>query len=216
MTDAQIKVLWDLLFPDNDNREISPEDLRNGLIALLDALSARMGNLPSLTTVVKTSLVAAINSIKTDLDSITNQLDVQFGTADPNDVSPPIYSIGTLYVRQDNVGGNIVNTEMWIFTGVEDVGWANLTQTFSAVLFTPQTLSLSEKTQALKNLGYIEIEGNLFEYKRNPNNNTIGIVAGDIALNGWITATNFGRLLIYVSGSPTSVASWNVVDNIEF
>lgn len=215
MTDAQIIQLWNLLFPDNDTREISPQDLRDGLVSFLNAFSARIGNLPNLTTDVKTSIVNAINSLVTRIANLEIRFEPQFGNADPNDVPPVINEYGAIYIQQEVQGMSVVDIGYWIYSNVQNVGWINITS-LNSVLYTPQTLSLSQKKQALKNLGWIEIGGNIFEYKRNPNNVTVGFFPGDIALNGWIGPTNFGKLLVYVSGDATNIASWNVIDNIEF
>lgn len=127
MTDAQLIALWNLLFPDNDSREISEKDLRDGLLALLDTISTRIGNLPNLNTSVKTSLVNAINELVSRLNNLEDRFAPQFGIADPNEI-PPTNSgnYGALYIQQVNIGGNIYDVGFWIYTNVQDIGWLNL------------------------------------------------------------------------------------------
>lgn len=127
MNDAQLIQLFNLLYPDNNERQISEEDLRNGLTQFLNALSGRIGNLQNLQTSVKTSIVNAINSIKVEVDEIWLKVDPLFGNADPNEVPPPNFDIGSIYIQQENIGGNIYNVGYWIYTGVRDVDWLNIT-----------------------------------------------------------------------------------------
>lgn len=215
MTDAQLIQLWNLLFPDNDSREISEQDLRDGLIAFLNTLSTRIGNLPGLNTYVKTSLVAAINELVSRLGNLEDRFTPQFGNADPNDVPPVINEYGAIYIQQEVAGMSVVDVGYWVYSNVQNVGWINITS-LNSVLYTPQNLSLAQKKQALLNLGWIEINGNIFEYRRNPSNMGFAITAGEIAVNGWVSPTRFGKLLIYVSGDPSNSASWNIVDYIDF
>lgn len=70
--------------------------------------------------------------------------------------------------------------------------------------------------RALLSLGYIVINENLFEYKKSYSNTTSDIQEGDVAVNGWISSTNFVRVMSYVGGNPTEITSWNIIDNIEF
>lgn len=127
MTDAQLIQLWNLLFPDNDSREISEQDLRDGLIAFLNTMSTRIGSLPNLSTFIKTSLVAAINELVSRLENLEDRFAPQFGIADPNEVPPPnYYDYGSIYLQQQNIGGNIYDIGFWIYTNVQNVGWLNL------------------------------------------------------------------------------------------
>lgn len=127
MTDAQLIQLWNLLFPDNDSREISEQDLRDGLIALLNTLSTRIGNLPNLNTVIKTSIVNAINELVYKYDLLAERVAPQFGEADPNDVPPPSsWDYASIYIQQEVIEGDAYDIGFWIYTGVEGVGWLNL------------------------------------------------------------------------------------------
>lgn len=61
---------------------------------------------------------------------------------------------------------------------------------------------------------YILINGNPFEYKKHPDNETGEIQEGDLAINGWITETRFGKVLSYKTGNPEDVESWTILEEI--
>lgn len=127
------------------------------------------------------------------------------------------YKIGDFYVQTSTgtSSGNVQSVWMYLgyHTGEE---WINLAGSGSSILYTAQTLSATQKRQVLKNLGWIEIGGNLFEYKKRPDNPGLSVQAGDIAVNGWISSTRFGKLLVFSSGEHDQIGSWNVLDEIEF
>lgn len=134
MTDAQLIQLWNLLFPDNDSREISEKDLRDGLIAFLNTLSTRIGSLPSLQTNQKTSIVLAINELVSRIGNLENRFEPQFGDTDPNQVPPPNpFDYGSIYIQQENQGGNIVDIAFWIYTNVSP-GWLNLSDFLQPII----------------------------------------------------------------------------------
>lgn len=134
MTDAQLIQLWNLLFPDNNQREISEADLRKGLTDFLTSISARIGSLPSLLTNQKTSTVVAINELVGRLQNLENRFDPQFGDADPNQVPPPNpFDYGSIYIQQANQGGNIVDVAFWIYTNV-GLGWLNLSNFLQPII----------------------------------------------------------------------------------
>ncbi len=60
----------------------------------------------------------------------------------------------------------------------------------------------------------ILINGNPFTYKKHPLNNTGNILEGDLALNGWINNSRFGKILSYVSGDPLISNSWREIESI--
>lgn len=197
----------------NGNQEITGTNLNAVLNAILNSLYETTGNVLDLDTTFNANLVGAVNELFYMIGNI-DAINIYNGSSDPN-VTPPNggnTNVGDIYIR--TLSGEAV--QYWVKTGITGSVWIDLTANSNAVIYTPQTLTNPQKQQALLNLGYILIEGNLFEYRRNPNNNTSGIVAGDIAVNGWIAPNNFGKLLVYVSGTPTNIASWNIIDNLEF
>ena len=60
----------------------------------------------------------------------------------------------------------------------------------------------------------IYIEGNPFEYIPIVGNSGSSFVTGDIAMNGWINQTTFGKILSYVSGDATELGSWEIIEQI--
>ena len=61
---------------------------------------------------------------------------------------------------------------------------------------------------------YVIIEGNRFRYIPLPSNNTETIVAGDVASDGWISQTEFGKKLTYRTGPAVAIASWDIEEKI--
>lgn len=69
----------------------------------------------------------------------------------------------------------------------------------------PATISDDEK---------ILIGGNSFTYKKLPNS-ALGFTVGDIAVNGWISQTEFGLVLsLNNAASPELLASWDIINKI--
>ena len=66
------------------------------------------------------------------------------------------------------------------------------------------------------NFSYIEISSNKFTLKKHPNNTSLATLeVNDMVCDGWWSDTEFWRLAVYVGGSTTNAASWNVIDTIE-
>ena len=60
----------------------------------------------------------------------------------------------------------------------------------------------------------IIIEGNRFEHVPIVGNDGSSFKAGDLAINGWINQTTYGKILSYVSGDATEVGSWEIIEQI--
>lgn len=60
----------------------------------------------------------------------------------------------------------------------------------------------------------IYIEGNPFEHVPIVGNDGSSFEAGDLAINGWINQTTYGKILSYVSGDATQVGSWEIIEQI--
>lgn len=211
--EAAIEAINDYIIT-NGNQEITAAILNPILLQIINSLYDITGNNEDLSTDDKSNLVAAINELKESINDL-DPISLYNGGDDPN-VTPPNggdFNVLDFYTKTGVSGAE----SLWIYTGIEpSIGWLNLTGSLSAVMFTVQSLTEAQKKQALKNLGYIEIGGQLFEYRKKMGSVSVGIAAGDIALNGWISPTRFGELLVYVSGSPTLLASWDVVNEINF
>lgn len=125
MTDAELLALFENLYPDNNSREISEKDLRDGLEALLLSLSQRLGQLDDLTTPVATTIVQAINSIQSQLNNLATPT-VEYGTDNPNLTPPDNYDVGTLYAQQEIIGETIEVIAIWMFSAIQGIGWFKL------------------------------------------------------------------------------------------
>ncbi|MGB3452966.1 MAG: hypothetical protein WBA59_03970 [Moheibacter sp.] len=90
-----------------------------------------------------------------------------------------------------------------------------LTTEINPVEYSEQTLSESERKQALNNLGIIviKIEGNSFYLIKKPGNTGSNVQPGDMAVNGF-GATGFINALEFVSGNPEFFSSWNVISGL--
>lgn len=170
MTDAQLKQLFAILFPDNDNREISEKDLRDGLAAFLDTISARIGSLPNLDTHIKVSLVRAVNELVDRLSFLEDRFAPEFGEADPNITPPPgAFDYGSLYIQQQVLGGDVFDVGYWVYTNVQGVGWLNLTGISQTVVYRADHY---EDLPPVGNLNYIylvEDTGNTYVWNNNNN-----------------------------------------------
>lgn len=61
---------------------------------------------------------------------------------------------------------------------------------------------------------YILIEGNRFRYEPILGGVPGNFQLGDLALNGWISQTNWGKILSYSGGDPTLFSSWEIIEDI--
>lgn len=63
----------------------------------------------------------------------------------------------------------------------------------------------------------IIVEGNLFSFKKNPNNLGASFEVEDMAINGWDKANNkYISKMSYNGGDPTLFSGWNIIDEVEF
>ena len=60
----------------------------------------------------------------------------------------------------------------------------------------------------------IFIEGNQFTYIPIMGNDGSTFQTGDIAINGRISNTEYGKILMYTSGDPTLFASWKIIEKL--
>lgn len=83
---------------------------------------------------------------------------------------------------------------------------------------------LADKSEISNELGWeefspksnkIKINGNDFSYIPIVGNDGSSFQAGDIAKDGWLSQTSFGKLLTYKgSGDPTLSENWNIIESI--
>lgn len=61
----------------------------------------------------------------------------------------------------------------------------------------------------------VKIEGNRFDYRPNTGNDGSSFQQGDLALNGWISQNEFGKLLSYSgSGDASLFKNWDIIESI--
>lgn len=123
----------------NGNEEITGLVLNSVLLDIVAQINDLTGQLEDLNTDDVTSIVNAINSLKQELDDyINSQMGVLGGLSDPNEETPVGFDgrIGTIYIQNVAFASNITPLSYWIYTGINDIGWLNLTadDTFKMVI----------------------------------------------------------------------------------
>ena len=83
-----------------------------------------------------------------------------------------------------------------------------------ADITTGDSLQVQISVSAPQKDNFIEIEGNRFQYIPVFGSDGLTFQAGDIAINGRISATEYGKLLMYIAGDPTLFASWKIKEKI--
>ena len=111
----------------NGNEEITAAVLNPVLRDITDFSNDTIGNLSSLTTTVTTNIVAAINSLKSEVTEIVNNgVQLYQGTADPNVTPPSLASTYADFYMQLDISNNPV--QLWQFTGTE---WSTQSSVYS-------------------------------------------------------------------------------------
>lgn len=101
----------------NGNNEITANVLNPILDAILDFANNNIGDLDTLTTDEKNSVVEAINSLKQNFDNLVNNgVQLYTGIADPNVTPPPTYNYADFYMQLD-IDSNPVY--LWQWNGFE-------------------------------------------------------------------------------------------------
>src|SRR5690606_21420482 len=123
----------------NGNEEITVLVLNSVLLDIVAQINDLTGKLEDLNTDDVSSIVNAINSLKQELDDyINSQVGVVSGANDPNETTPIGFTgrVGTIYLKMMTIGVETTPESYWIYTGINDIGWLNLTadDTFKMVI----------------------------------------------------------------------------------
>src|SRR6478735_4718394 len=101
-TYAQVLTQINTYIVANGNNEITGPVLNAVLDLILDFANNNIGNLDTLTTDQKNSVVEAINSLKQNFDDlINNGVQLYTGIYNPNDTPPPTYNYADFYMQVD-------------------------------------------------------------------------------------------------------------------
>ena len=114
----------------NGNKEITGLVLNSVLLDIVAQINNLTGKLEGLNTDDASSIVNAINSLKQELDDFINsQVGVLRGADDPNETTPIGFTgrVGTIYLKMKTIGLETIPESYWIYTGINDIGWLNLT-----------------------------------------------------------------------------------------
>ena len=111
----------------NGNEEITAAVLNPILRDITNFSNDTIGNLTDLTTTVTSNIVAAINSLKSDVTEIVNNgVQLYQGTANPNVTSPSSSVTYADFYMQVDISNNPV--QLWQFTGTE---WSTQSSVYS-------------------------------------------------------------------------------------
>ena len=126
-------------------------------------------------------------------------------------------------LAKGEVDGDILNFRQADNTLVFSINAATFTSQGTDVSFSNGVLTLrNSKGEVLSTTlietglerSYIEIEGNKFEYIPNFGSDGSTFQTGDIAINGRIDASTYGKLLMYTGGLPSLFASWKTIEKL--
>lgn len=136
MTDAQVIALINQYIVTNGNNEITAAVLNPILQAIRQRSQDVTGDPEDLTTTDTSNLVAAINSLKSEIDDFEFEgVQVYSGLDNPNDTPPIAFNVADFYKQLDGGGDTIA---LWQYSGTE---WVNLTEP-------PYVGSLQEVTES--------------------------------------------------------------------
>jgi len=117
----------------NHNNEITANVLNPILVLLTDFTNNTIGDLETLTTDEKDTIVDAINSLKNNLNNITNNgVQLYSGMGDPNVTPPPTYKPADFYLQVDS---DSLPVQLWQFnaftwvtgSGGSSISWGFIT-----------------------------------------------------------------------------------------
>lgn len=101
----------------NGNNEITGPVLNSVLNVILDFANNNIGDLDTLTTDEKNSIVEAINSLKQNFDDLVNNgVQLYTGINDPNITPPPTYNYADFYMQLDI---DDLPVKLWQWNGFE-------------------------------------------------------------------------------------------------
>lgn len=102
----------------NGNNEITANVLNPVLKIMLDFANNNIGNLSTLTTDEKNSIVEAINSLKQNFnDLVNNGVQLHTGYSNPNVTPPPAYNYADFYMQLDTEDDSPIY--LWQWNGIE-------------------------------------------------------------------------------------------------
>lgn len=126
MTFAQAITLINTYIVANANNEITANVLNPVLNAIASFANDTIGDKNTLTTSDKTTIVNAINSLKTDFGNLNNNgVKLVTGYDNPNETSPSSYNYGDFYMELDNSDNPL---ELWQWNGIN---WVSYNDTYS-------------------------------------------------------------------------------------
>lgn len=158
----------------NGNNEITASVLNPVLKFITDFANNHMGDLSSLTTDQTNNLVNAINSLKQNLNDISNSgVQLYTGVDDPNDVPPPSFNYADFYMQVDFLTSDPIT--LWQWNGFEWIDSSGIAATDSDNVENLSSVYGGNVTEALN---YLLINSGLkdgLEFTSNGTDNFIDI-----------------------------------------
>lgn len=74
--------------------------------------------------------------------------------------------------------------------------------------------NITSRVEELEKRLHTYIGGNFFELRKMPGNTNPTPEEGDLALNGWISSTDFGKILSFTGGDSSDFENWNILESI--
>lgn len=135
----------------NGNNEITANVLNPILKLILDFANNTIGDLEDLTTDEKENIVAAINSLKENIENInTNSVQLYNGVDDPYTTPPASFTYADFYMQLDFTTSEPI--KLWQFNGFEWVDYSEVPSTQSDNVQNNSNVSGSSVTDALNTL----------------------------------------------------------------
>jgi hypothetical protein len=125
MTFAQLITLINTYIVANGNNEITANVLNPILQALAEFTNNKIGDLDTLTTSDKTSVVNSINSLKTDFNNLNNNgVQLHIGYDSPLVTPPSTYNYADFYMELDSLDDSPI--QLWQWSGTEWNTYSNV------------------------------------------------------------------------------------------
>lgn len=138
----------------NGNNEITANVLNPILRIITDFANNTIGDLSTLTTDENDTVVAALNSLKVNINDFSNGfVKIYSGVNDPNDIPPPSYNYADFYMQVDSVDSSPI--ALWQWNGFEWIDYSEVPSTQSDNVQNNSTVFGSSVTDALNTLNSI-------------------------------------------------------------
>lgn len=199
-TYAQVLTQINTYIVANGNNEITGPVLNAVLIFLIDFVNNNIGDLDTLTTDEKNSVVEAINSLKQNFDDLVNNgVQLYTGINDPNVTPPPTYNYADFYMQVDI---DSLPVKLWQWNGFVWTDASEEPATNSDNVVNNSSVPGVTVTDALNNLNST---GSNFPKRQ--------FTADGVQTTFNLTTTALANMVFW-NGAPLDDADWSQSSNI--